>query len=64
MSATIQAAPVPVAERIDILDSLRGFAILGILLMNIPIFGLPNVMAWDPTVLNEQGTINYDSGTW
>jgi uncharacterized membrane protein YeiB len=33
---TTFAAPVSQQERIIILDSLRGIAILGILLMNIP----------------------------
>lgn len=55
------AAPVSQQERITILDSLRGIAILGILLMNIPGFGLPEVRASDPSVLNETG-INYK--TW
>jgi uncharacterized protein len=50
-----QAAPVSQSERIVIMDALRGFAILGILLMNIPGFGLPG----DPTVWHEQGTINF-----
>lgn len=53
------AAPVSQGERIDILDALRGFAILGILLMNIPGFGLPAPAGWDPSVYNEFGTINY-----
>ncbi|MEO7982673.1 MAG: DUF418 domain-containing protein [Bacteroidota bacterium] len=53
------AAPVSQQERIIILDSLRGFAILGILLMNIPGFGLPAPAGWDPSVLNEYGTINF-----
>ncbi len=53
------AAPVSQQERIVILDSLRGFAILGILLMNIPGFGLPPPAGWDPSVLNEYGTINF-----
>ena len=34
------AAPIGQQERITIIDSLRGIAILGILLMNIPGFGL------------------------
>lgn len=51
------AAPVKQQERIIILDSLRGFAILGILLMNIPSFGLSG----DTFVLHETG-INYR--TW
>lgn len=53
-----QAAPVAQKERITILDSLRGFAILGILLMNIPSFG---GASHDPTILNETGA-NYR--TW
>ncbi len=51
------AAPVKQQERIIIIDSLRGFAILGILLMNIPSFGLSG----DTFVLHETG-INYR--TW
>jgi uncharacterized protein len=53
------AAPVAQADRILIIDALRGFAILGILLMNIPGFGLPGPAGWDPTVANEYGTINF-----
>jgi uncharacterized protein len=53
------AAPVLQAERIEIIDALRGFAILGILLMNIPGFGLPDPVAYDPSALNEYGTINF-----
>jgi uncharacterized protein len=45
------ASPTSQKERIVILDSLRGFAILGILLMNIHSFGLPG----DPSVRNESG---------
>jgi uncharacterized protein len=53
------AAPVGQHERIIILDSLRGIAILGILLMNIPGFALPAPAAYgDLTVLNELGTLN------
>ena len=52
-----QAAPVSQKDRILIIDSLRGFAILGILLMNIPGFGLPAPAAYsDLSVLNETGT--------
>jgi len=57
----IAAVPVSQQERITILDSLRGIAILGILLMNIPSFGLPGVVGHDPSVLNESG-VNYS--TW
>lgn len=56
------AAPVNQSERIVIIDALRGVAILGILLMNIPGFALPDPVYGDPTVLNEWGTINFK--TW
>ena len=55
----MQATPVLGNERIEILDSLRGIAVLGILLMNIPYFALPDpVQLYDLAVLNEIGTIN------
>lgn len=57
MEPAFQAAPVAQSERITILDSLRGFAILGILLMNIGSFGLSG----DTFALAETG-INYK--TW
>jgi len=57
------AAPVNQSERIILLDSLRGIAILGILLMNIPGFALPAPAAYgDLVVMNEMGTINQK--TW
>ena len=60
MHQTIAAVlPVQQSERITLLDSLRGFAILGILLMNIPFFALPVNVALDPSVYNEYGTVNY-----
>jgi len=52
------AIPVLQKERIDILDSLRGVAILGILLMNIPGFAF-SVAGHDPSIKNEYNTINY-----
>ena len=55
---TALVAPIGQGERIIILDSLRGIAILGILLMNIPGFGLPNAMIDDPSIYNEKG-LNY-----
>jgi uncharacterized protein len=57
MESASLAAPVAQSERITILDSLRGFAILGILLMNIGGFGMPG----DTFALGETG-INYK--TW
>jgi len=52
------ATPTEAGERITILDSLRGFAILGILLMNIASFGGP--LYSDPSVMNET-SYNYSS---
>ncbi len=52
------AAPINQQERIHILDSLRGIAILGILLMNIPGFGLPPIAIQDFS-LQPQGDLNY-----
>lgn len=52
------AVPVSQKERIAILDSLRGIATLGILLMNVPGFGFPEARANNPAVYNETG-INY-----
>lgn len=52
---SLAAAPVSQNERITILDSLRGIAILGILLMNIPGFALPDPVLYDPSILGESG---------
>jgi uncharacterized protein len=52
------AAPTSQQERIIILDSLRGFAILGILLMNIPGFGLA-YPAIEDFSMQPQGEVNY-----
>lgn len=55
------AAPLGQAGRIDTLDSLRGFALLGILLMNIVGFGLPHAYS-DPTVSG--GATGADLAVW
>ncbi len=60
--AIVLTAPVSQQDRIVILDSLRGFAILGILLMNIPAFALPSPVQHDPFLLNEWGTVDFK--TW
>jgi uncharacterized protein len=56
--ADLPANPASQSERIVILDSLRGIALLGILLMNIPYFGMPDPAADNLSVLHELGTIN------
>ena len=44
--------PVPRAGRIDVLDTLRGFAVLGILVMNIQSFSMVDSAYFNPTVWN------------
>ena len=41
VAPTATVAPVAEADRIEIVDVVRGVAVLGILLMNIPFFALP-----------------------
>lgn len=55
MDQSILAAPTQSSERIGIIDSLRGFAILAILLLNILVFSMPGVAAWNPSFLHESG---------
>ncbi len=53
------AAPVAAAKRINSLDALRGFAVLGILVMNIHSFGLPMAAYFNPTVAGGFEGANY-----
>ncbi len=46
-------------QRIQILDTLRGIALLGILLINIPFFGLPSQFT-DNILLNNETGLNFD----
>jgi len=41
--------PVPPRKRILSIDALRGFALLGILMMNVVSFSLPDPAYWDPS---------------
>ena len=56
ISPVSSASPVAQRDRIALLDSLRGIAILGILLMNIPSFAYP--AGDDPSIYYESG-LNY-----
>ncbi len=48
-----RAAPIGEGERIEALDVLRGFAVLGILTMNIGSFSMPAAAYSDPTAWGE-----------
>ncbi len=51
--------PVTQAERIDSLDVLRGFALLGILVMNIMSFSMPFSAYFNPTSFGDLTGANY-----
>ena len=57
-------APCPVSgkERLGSVDTLRGFAVLGILAMNIYAYGLPHMAYANPTVIG--GFIGLDRLVW
>lgn len=54
-----QAEPVTSSERLNSIDVLRGFALLGILTMNILSLGLPGTARLNPTVAGGFSGINY-----
>jgi len=54
--------PVKSGERIQALDFLRGFALLGILIMNIQLFTMPMAAYLNPTVFGDFSGIN--KGVW
>jgi uncharacterized protein len=48
---TADAAPVPSSERFESIDVVRGFALLGILAINIINFGLPEIAQSNPAAV-------------
>ena len=57
-SETPRLGPVTGTDRIDALDTLRGFALLGILVMNIQIFAMPDAAYFFPTAYGDLGGLN------
>tara|TARA_B100000459_G_C8597802_1_gene210577 strand:- start:1480 stop:2793 length:1314 start_codon:yes stop_codon:yes gene_type:complete len=58
--ASIASAPVNASARIESLDILRGFALLGVLLLNILAFGMASMGYFHPHVgLGENSELNY-----
>ena len=59
---TGRSGPATGTDRIDAIDSLRGVAVLGILVMNIYAFAMPFVAYQNPLAMG--GTEWYNLGTW
>ncbi len=55
---SVQVAPVVQSQRFDSIDVLRGFALLGILAMNIMIFAMPMAAYSNPSVGPEYSGMN------
>lgn len=55
-------APINAGDRITSIDTLRGVAVLGILMMNIYAFAMPFVAYQNPLAMG--GTQWYNMGTW
>ena len=59
MDKRVLIGPVEVADRIESLDVLRGFAVLGILVMNIQSFAMPGAAYLNPTAYGDLNGINF-----
>ena len=52
------AGPLPGADRLPALDTMRGFALLGILVMNIQSFAMPFAAYFNPTAYGDLTGVN------
>ena len=59
---TPSAGPVSAAERLQSLDTLRGIAVMGILVMNVYAFAMPLAAYYNPLVMGGSDALNL--GTW
>ena len=62
MSLTETVHPVVESERIHSVDALRGFSLLGILLLNIVSFGMPFAAYMSPAAYG--GAVGANFTTW
>ena len=58
------AGPVSGSARIDALDVLRGFALLGILAVNIQLFAMPAAAYFNPTVFGDLQGADFQVWLW
>lgn len=58
----LNAGPIGAAERIVALDTLRGVAVMGILVMNIYAFAMPLAAYYNPLLMGGSDALNM--GTW
>jgi uncharacterized protein len=56
---TDDTGPTPPSERIVSLDALRGVAVLGILVINVRLFSMPEVTLTNPNVYGDFTGLNY-----
>ena len=54
-----EPGPTDLSDRIVALDALRGFALLGILAINIWLFGMPSIASFNPTLYGDLTGANY-----
>ncbi len=59
MTGKAQASPVERSERIGSIDVLRGFAVLGILLMNVQDFSMIGAAYFNPTAYGDLTGVNW-----